>query len=62
MTTTHAFALCSAIFWGAIANAQPRFKQFLWSHMWKKDFPEVFDRVLLSIFFLNVLPILFSAR
>jgi hypothetical protein len=62
MTTTPGVCAVFRYFLGAIANAQPRFKQFLWSHMWKKDFPEVFDRVLLSIFFLNVLKILFSAR
>ena len=50
------FMLFFAIFWGAIANVQPRWKAFQWPLFCVK---EVRHRVLLAVGTLNVLPIQF---
>lgn len=52
------FMLFFAIFWGAIANVQPRWKQFQWPLVWR-GLKFVNHRVLLSVVLLNIVPMLF---
>lgn len=54
--TQTVFALFFAIFWGAVANVQPRWKAF---QLPMVHFPRVRTRVLLSFLFLNLLPLVF---
>jgi len=54
--TQTVFALFFAVFWGATANVQPRWKAFQWPLV---HLPRIRRRVLLSVFFFNVLPLLF---
>lgn len=53
------FMLFYAIFWGAIANAQPRWKAFQWPLISKM--PQVKHRVWTAVLVLNVLPLCFFA-
>lgn len=53
------FMLFYAIFWGAIANAQPRWKAFQWPLF--SRMPQVKRRVLTAVLLLNVLPLCFFA-
>jgi len=51
------FMLFFAIFWGAVANVQPRWKAFHWPLFF--SIKEVRYRVLLAVGILNLLPLLF---
>jgi len=53
------FIVFFAIFWGAVANVQPRWKAFQWPLIFKMC--EVFRRVLLAVLVMNVLPVLYFA-
>ena len=53
------FMLFYAIFWGAIANAQPRWKAFQWPLI--SEMPQVKHRVWTAVLVLNVLPLCFFA-
>lgn len=61
MTATEAFTVFYAIFWGAIANVQPKWKAFHWPLCFKKTGvrKQVIWRVALSVLTLNVFPILY---
>lgn len=59
MKTIETFALFFAIFWGLVANVQPRWKAFQWPFFFSSDFPNVKWRVLLSCFWLNIVPVLY---
>ena len=50
------FMLFFAIFWGTIANVQPRWKAFQWPLFFKKA-PYARNRVVLSFSILNILPL-----
>lgn len=54
--TQTVFAIFFAIFWGAVANVQPRWKAFQLPLI---EFAPVRRRVLLSVTFFNLLPLLF---
>ncbi len=56
-TDQQVFMLFFAIFWGTVANVQPRWKAFQWPLFCK--IPEAKHRALLSFGILNVLPLLF---
>ena len=51
------FLVFYAIFWGMVANVQPKWKAFQLPLIF--DFPPARHRVLLSFIVLNILPILF---
>jgi len=53
------FMLFFAIFWGAVASVQPRWKAFQFPLMFHPQLSNVFMRVILAIFLLNLLPILY---
>ncbi len=53
------FMLFFAIFWGAIANVQPRWKAFQFPLMFKPKLRNVLRRVVLAILLLNLLPIVY---
>jgi hypothetical protein len=53
------FMLFYAIFWGSVANVQPRWKAFQWPLFFK--LPQVRCRAMAALFFLNVLPLCFFA-
>ena len=54
------FMLFFAIFWGATANVQPRWKAFQFPLMFKKGLRwNVCRRVCLALFLLNLLPIVY---
>jgi hypothetical protein len=55
------FMVFYAIFWGAIANAQPRWKAFQWPLVFKKKFPQPRRRALVALLVLNILPLFFFA-
>lgn len=52
------FSLFFAIFWGAVANVQPRWKAFHWPFL---RVSEARNRLFLSIALFNILPIVFFA-
>jgi hypothetical protein len=52
------FMLFYAIFWGAIANAQPRWKAFQWPLI---TLPRVRRRVIVALILLNLVPLIFFA-
>lgn len=56
--TQTVFALFFAIFWGAVANVQPRWKAYHWPYIRVR---EARNRLSLSILVLNILPISFFA-
>jgi len=59
MTTTQTiFVVFFAIFWGAIASVQGRWKMFHWTLI---RYPHVAARLGLSFALLNILPVLFFA-
>lgn len=51
------FIVFFAIFWGAVANVQPRWKAFQWPLIFKLK--EVFWRVVLAVVIMNILPVLY---
>jgi hypothetical protein len=53
------FMLFFAIFWGAVANVQPRWKAFQFPLMFRRELRNVFLRVVLAILLLNLLPIVY---
>jgi len=53
------FMLFFAIFWGAVANVQPRWKAFQFPLMFDPQLSNVFLRVMLAILLLNLLPIIY---
>ena len=53
------FIVFFAIFWGAVANVQPRWKAFQWPLIFKMG--EVFRRVALAVLVMNVLPVIYFA-
>ncbi|MDO8532417.1 MAG: hypothetical protein Q7T26_09720 [Dehalococcoidia bacterium] len=53
------FMLFYAIFWGAVANVQPRWKAFQWPLFFK--LPQARCRAMAGLFVLNVLPLVFFA-
>lgn len=61
MTTIETFALFYAIFWGAVANVQPKWKAFHWPLCFIKTTARkyVIKRIGLSIILLNVVPIIY---
>jgi hypothetical protein len=59
MKPQEVFCIFFAIFWGVIANVQPRWKAFQFPLMFKPELNVVRRRVLLAILFLNVLPIVY---
>lgn len=50
------FMLFFAIFWGALANVQPRWKAFQFP-LWRSVRPQVWKRCALAILLLNLLPL-----
>src|SRR5713101_3806915 len=56
-TNQNVFMVFYAIFWGAVANVQPRWKQFHWALFLK--YRQVTYRVLLSVVVLNLFPLVF---
>lgn len=51
------FIVFFAIFWGLIANVQPRWKAFQWPLVFRLKV--VFKRVLLAFFVMNILPVVY---
>ena len=51
------FLLFYAIFWGAVASVQPRWKAFQWPLVFKVSYAR--HRVVLSLIVMNILPLIF---
>jgi hypothetical protein len=51
------FTVFYAIFWGVVANAQPRWKAFNWPVGFSKGRRRVFWRAVIALLLLNVVPI-----
>jgi len=58
-THQNVFIVFFAIFWGAVANVQPRWKAFQWPLMFKPELRVVLRRVLLAFLVMNVLPVVY---
>jgi len=56
-THQEVFMVFFAIFWGLIANVQPRWKAFQWPLMFKLGV--VTRRVLLAFFVMDILPVVY---
>lgn len=57
ITTGSIFILFYAIFWGSVANVQPRWKAFQWPLIFRSKV--IMRRVLLSLLLLNIMPLLY---
>lgn len=59
VTEQQVFMLFFAIIWGAVANVQPRWKAFQWPLVGRHR--PATNRVILSVIFLNIVPLLLFA-
>jgi len=62
ITTQQVFMLFFAIFWGFVANVQPRWKAFNWPLVFRRNQAGSSWRALLSMIVLNIAPALFFAH